>query len=482
MPIISKVIKGVGAGIGMASEAVADRKEKKAAKDRGVSPYPAEASKSREGSHKDKKTSPDDDSDSSSSDESDLESDRAVWALDEAAQDLEVQPPRYDELDGTTSLGPDEIASSFLQAHQISNNPQQTLKPLPNPVILPQRRPKNKIRGFVRAYAPLLGSCAGIDQKTFIDFVNDLDRASKASPVFDVINVACFAVGMIPNPIAMAVTTAVQIASQTAQEVQSRYRRNTYLDQINETLFKPRGLYCMIMTFKPDDPHHPVLEVNIRTQDSSDQALLKATSNPDSEIRGKLKQLRLTSGKTKGELSLPEAAPLIYPAVDAAAKSALEAEDGGTGVAAPEKQQNAFKAAGSFMASYLDRRAQANYAGMAPNSKLVVPQEKKFASRYSDPNHPANSGTIMGLLTGGRFDPKARRRGERAQRRANRRGYELSETDVRNAEMGRLPRRRKGLIRRVLQQDVLYLTVVNLPSESEMKELAQEWARLNAET
>lgn len=487
MPIISRVIKGVGAGIGMASEAIADHKEKKATKDRAVSPHPPEGSLLGEISTDEKMkplgkemTKGNHESDSSSSDDSDLETDRAEWALDQAAQELEEPLPTYDESTATTSDSPDEIAKSFLQTVKLPTGPQQTYTPLPNPVILPQRRPKDKSRGFVRAYAPVLGSCAGIDQKMFIDFLNDFDRASRASPVFDVINVACFAVGMVPNPIAMAVSISVQVAAGTAKEIQSRYRRNTYLDRVNEALFKPRGLYCLIMTFKPDNPHKPVLNLDVRNLDSSNQALLKATSTPESEIRGKLKQIRLTSGTTKGELSLPEAAPLIYPAVDAVARAALEAE-GSIGAVPQEKEQNAFKSAGAFMATYLDRRAQANYAGMNPMSKLATPPaEKKFASRFSDPNHPANSGTILGLLTGGKFDPKARRRGERAQRRAHRRGYHLSETDVKNAEMGRLPRRKKGIIGRVLHKDILYLTVVNLPSESEMKEMAQEWERLNA--
>jgi len=483
MPIISRVIKGVGAGIGMAHEAVADHKEKKAAKNRGTSPHPPGASTDDKTQPLGKEKSNDDhDYSSSSSDESDLETDRAEWALDEAVQELEESLPTYNESTAAASASPEEVANSFLESLQLSKAPQQTYTPLPNPVILPQRRPKDKSRGFVRAYAPLLGECSGIDQKMFIDFLNDFDRASRASPVFDVINIACFAVGFIPNPIAMAVTTAVSVAAGTAREIQSRYRRNTYLDQINEALFMPRGLYCMIMTFKPDNPHQPVLDVDVRSMQSSDQALLKATSNPESEIRGKLKQIRLTSGTSKGELSLPESAPLIYPAVDAAARSALEAE-GGAGAVPQEKEQNAFKSAGAFMATYLDRRAQASYTGSNPMSKLASPPpEKKFASRYSDPNHPANSGTILGLLTGGKFDPKAKRRGERAQRRAHRRGYHLSEQDVKNAEMGRLPKRRKGLIGRVLHKDVLYLTIVNLPSESEMKELQQEWDRMNAKT
>jgi hypothetical protein len=496
MPIINRLIKGVGAGIGAASEAIADHKEKKAARGRGVSPNPAaqhetgESSRlaaptlhARHSSEKKGHSEGEEDDDSSSISSSDLDNDKAEWALDEAAEELDQPPPSYEEAAATPASDQD-VAKAFLYKHKLTNTASLNIKPLPCPVILPQRRPQNKSRGFVRAYAPLLGECAGIDQQTFIDFVDDLDRASKASPVFDVINLACFAVGFVPNPIAMAVTIAVQVASQTAKEIQSRQRRNTYLDQVNESLFKPRGLYCMIMTFKPDSPHEPLLGIDLSSRSATDQALVKATSTPDSELKQKLAKLRLTSGVSKGELSLPESAPLIYPALDAAAQSALDSAGGPSGAAQralPQSTKDKLNATGGFLASYLDRRAQASYAGMHPDSKLVMPPpEKKFASRFSDPNHPANSGTILGLLTGGHFDPKAKRRGRRAQRRAHRRGYELSPSDVKSAEMGRLPRRRQGVIRRVLHKDVLYLTVVNLPSEAEMREIMGELERVKS--
>lgn len=474
MPILRGVVKGIGAGIGLAAEAIADHKEKKAGKEGRASPQspahlePGEGSRSISRS-RDEKTD-EHDSDSSSISSSDLGNDKAEWALDEAAELLEEPPPTYSEASTSTSpstpFSAEEVANTFLSTHQVAPNHSETYQPLPMPVILPQRRPKDKSRGFVRAYAPVLGTCSGIDQKTFIDFLNGLDKASQASPVFDVINLACFAVGFVPSPIAMGVSIAVQVASRTAEEFQSRYRRNTYLDQINETLFKPRGLYCMIMTFKPDNPYEPIVGVDVR---SVDQALAKATSNPDSELRQKLKSLRLTSGATKGEMSLPESAPLVYPGLEAALAGSAEIS---------EEKQDHLKASTGFVANYLDRRAQAKYAGLHPDSKLAVPPpEKKFASRFSDPNHPTNSGTLLGLVTGGKFDPKAKKRGRRAQRRALRQGYKLSEADIKNAEMGRLPRRNKGIIRRVLHKDVLYLTIVNLPGESEMKEILQELDR-----
>jgi hypothetical protein len=286
---------------------------------------------------------------------------------------------------------------------------------------------------------------------------------------------AAMAAGFVPNPIVMATAIAIQVASGTAQELQARYRTNTFLDQVNESLFKPRGLYAMIMTFKPERPTERYFNANIN--DATSTALAKSITPPSSSLSANLRNIRLSSGVSKGEMSLPTSAPLVYPALDAAAADAVS-----TDRALPEKKQNALKSSGNFIAEYLDRRAQAEYAGSNPNSKLTAPPpSKQFASRYSDPNHPANSGTILGLLTGGHFDPKARRRGRKAERRARRRGVPLTETDIKNAEMGRRPMGRQGLIRRVLQKDVLYLMIVNLPTTQEMDDVRREIEREDAE-
>jgi hypothetical protein len=286
---------------------------------------------------------------------------------------------------------------------------------------------------------------------------------------------AAMVAGFVPNPIVMATAIAIQVASGTAQELQARYRTNTFLDQINESLFKPRGLYAMIMTFKPERPTERYFNTNIN--DATSAALTKSITPPTSSLNANLRNLRLSSGVSKGEMSLPESAPLIYPALDIAAASAASTDQ-----ALPEKKQSALKSSGSFIAEYLDRRAQAEYAGANPNSRLTgPPPSKQFASRYSDPNHPANSGTILGLLTGGHFDPKARRRGRRAERRARRRGVPLTEADIKNAEMGRRPVGRQGLIRRVLQKDVLYLMIVNLPTMQEMDGVRRGMEREDAE-
>jgi hypothetical protein len=507
MPIISKLVKGVSSGIGLASEAIADHKGKKAttpqpsqvkagenSRSTTLAPgqYPEDKKHRRPSFDKrvsDKGIADDEDDDSEGYDSEDLDADQEDWALDAAATELETPPPSYEESSASASASAtpasaEDVATSFLQSHKLmlATTPSRKFQPLPFPVILPQRRPQDKSRGFVRGYAPILGECSGIDQQTFLDFLKDFDKSSKASPVLDVINIAAMGVGFVPSPIAMGVALAVQVATRTAKEVQSRYRRNTYLDQVNEILFKPRGLYCMIMTYKPDNPYDVVMHVDMNTR-AQDQALAKALSNPDNELRQKLKNLRLTSGTTQGEMSLPEAAPLIYPALDRAAATVAtttaQGKDSSSAAAIPPQKQNALKSSTKFLADYFDRRAQATYKGTNPSSRLAAalppPPEKQFASRFSDPNHPVNSGSITALLTGGHIDLMKGRRTRKARRRAGRQGAPLSEQDIKNAEMGRGPgRRKKGLLGRILHQDVLYLTIVNLPSESEMKEIMQQ--------
>jgi hypothetical protein len=69
---------------------------------------------------------------------------------------------------------------------QRSSSPSITVRGrLPCPVIIPQRRPKDKERGFIRAYAPALLEC-GIDEATFLNFIDSLNQATKVSPSFEV--------------------------------------------------------------------------------------------------------------------------------------------------------------------------------------------------------------------------------------------------------------------------------------------------------
>ncbi len=103
---------------------------------------------------------------------------------------------------------------------------------------------------------------------------------------------------------------------------------------------------------------------------------------------------------------MPQAAPLIFPALDD-----MQARD------PPKTKKENMKRKGKFVANYFDRRAQAAYTAENPNSVLASANTQKhvFASRFADPNHPANSGHPIALITGGIINPKAQQQQQQQQ-------------------------------------------------------------------
>ncbi len=183
---MGKLVRLIGSGIGLASEAIAARK----------SPSPSESSSSRRTAEDappryvdlpneradeliakgqavpaDHKTSH---SEEEGSDSDDNELDEADWELDEAAEDAGGP----ENVSGERQADVGELVQSFVNQHPPPYTP--TRGRLPCPVIIPQRRPKNKSRGFVRAYAPVLADC-GINQATFLDFLKSFHKASQVS-------------------------------------------------------------------------------------------------------------------------------------------------------------------------------------------------------------------------------------------------------------------------------------------------------------
>jgi len=180
---------------------------------------------------------------------------------------------------------------------------------------------------------------------------------------------------------------------------------------MNEKLFKPKGLYGMIVKFKASkfqsDPEPET--VDLRTQINND------VGDRDS---GKSKHFYTSSSaRTHNEFELPEACPLVFPELEAL----LE-----------DKQQNAFKRIGMSLQDYGDRKARAEFNAAntdGVNSKLDPLPPPEFASRFADPNHPARNGNIVNLITGGAINrPTMRNRlGNRMtgirERGANRREH-----------------------------------------------------------
>jgi len=130
---------------------------------------------------------------------------------------------------------------------------------------------------------------------------------------------------------------------------------------------------------------------------------ISTTLSPHSGIGKVGHKFRGSSGKTYGEMEFPEAAPLIFPALDTLADQ--------TGEEAVRKRDK-MKKAGVFVDNYWDKRAQARYAAKHPESSLASQTPKStFTSRYADPNHPASSGSFISLITGGHVNPPPMMRG-----------------------------------------------------------------------
>ena len=200
----------------------------------------------------------------------------------------------------------------------------------------------------------------------------------------------------------------------------------------------------MLMTYKPSRHSWTSAPTDIT------QSIAKS-ADPEGLAHKFTNNLKFSGGKSHTEMEIPKAAPLVFPALDAAI------DDPNPEAAA--KKENAFKKSGKFIGEYMDRRAQAEYNADNPNSSLAVPQDKQFASRYSDPNHPANSGSLVSLVTGGNIDPRARRRNR--------------------GPIGKI-RKATGTdkpLRKYLRQDVLYLMIVNMPTEEEMAEAKERMER-----
>ncbi len=160
------------------------------------------------------------------------ENDEAVWDLDEATEEQVRQGLSWTRADVSTGDVPygatekkayvDSIVHSFLEKHPCSPEPKHTAE-LDCPVIIPQRRPGNRRRGFVHAYAPALADC-GIDETAFSHFLKDLYRASQASRTLYAVDAGALIAGLIPEMTAAMTAGMVRAAARTAIEVQTRQR------------------------------------------------------------------------------------------------------------------------------------------------------------------------------------------------------------------------------------------------------------------
>ncbi|CAK7224210.1 hypothetical protein SEUCBS140593_005495 [Sporothrix eucalyptigena] len=383
----------------------------------------------------------------------------------------------------------DAALDTFISAHHLPADGNDTSTPprLQAPVVIPQRRPGNKERGFVKAYAPDLAA-HGIDEAPFLEFIGATNKAAQASKWLHAIQVAAMGTGFIPNHIALGVSAAVQIIAGIVAKAETRWKTNTFMDRINDEFFRPRGLYCLIMSYNPiamgemakPDPAQAL---------SSHEHISTTDAGPLSTAKRNLRSP--TAGVSHGEESLPNTvATLVYPDTSkekSTSKSSQEAK----------KKKKAFVR----LNNYFDRRAQARYATESNGDILSVPQTKPFPNRYLDPNHPASNGGLLGLISGGKLTPNVEKQKETM--RSAKATQEQAIRDQQAAQMANLnqvlqgmgltPEQQQDYIRqyesayelqlqqfqqqselleqshRRINRNILYLLIVNMPTEAELE-------------
>ena len=326
----------------------------------------------------------------------------ATWQLDEAQDQVnseENPPPPYkvaaNETEGLAAKEGEifQLADSFLQDHPLPAPGTSDLNShrLSLPILLTQRRPGKRSRGFIRAYSPLLND-VGIDPTTFLDFIDKFNKAVRPNGLIQALNLASIAGLATPDHVGILVGIAVQVATNIADEISSRGKTNSFLDKINDSFFAPRGLIALMISWKPSERNELVTTSNFDMNPAISSAMAH------SESRG-IKKVNHTFETSNGISAFEwlETAPLIFPKLDDLVE--FEADRNPAQV----KKQNAIMRSSKFVEEYMDRRARAKWAGKNPHSILpnVAPKET-FNSIYSDPNHPVSSGDPLALVTGGR--------------------------------------------------------------------------------
>ncbi|KAH6612756.1 hypothetical protein C7974DRAFT_84842 [Boeremia exigua] len=325
-----------------------------------------------------------------------------------------------------------DLAAAFLGRHPIPNTtPSQVSIKLATPILIPQRRPNTRARGFTPAFAPILSSY-DISQTTFLDFIITLNTSLEPNPYLNAINLAGFAGEASPEPIiSLMVGIGVEVVTDAIMEAQSRAKSNGFLDKVNEGFFAPRGLFAFVGTWRPnDDENEHVVDVNTHDGTSASRSELGsnekvnniATGNVEAKIAwGNLKeQMQRAMVSAGGEVATVSTASLVWASADdiaAATPSGMS------------KKKDRFDRAGVWLDNHVDKHTQVKWTQEYPDHPLARSLPKpEFRSRYADPTHAASSGDVVALLTGGQWhikedekkrEKKLREKEERARKKEN---------------------------------------------------------------
>lgn len=162
--------KALTSGIGLTQEYRADRQARRERDESERQPATARAAAAS------RTPSPND---------TESEEDDEAWAqdLDSAEEELTSASPPFNSNETI-----DDVVRAFLSSNPLPTDANNT-EPLPQPVILPQRRPGMRTRGWVRGYAPVLAR-HGVSPAAWLDFLAGFKKAIGQNRWFHVMNLA----------------------------------------------------------------------------------------------------------------------------------------------------------------------------------------------------------------------------------------------------------------------------------------------------
>jgi hypothetical protein len=351
--------------------------------------------------------------------------DEAIRTLDDAKQEYDHTDPQRTSPDDPTPVLPPEskketsttIASAFIARHTSTPSPQtptlQDPDALPSPILLPQKRPSTRSRGFLLAHPPPSHlSALNITAATFLDFITSFNKSLEPNPYLHAINLAGFAGSAVPEPAGMLLGVGVELATEAALEASSRVGGNRFLEEVNREFWAPRGVVAKVVTWSEGDMGDGgdggggiALAEGQKgnegvTRMPRDIALRKTTSsNGLAQIQAHMQRMLRPSEFTLSSSETPSIAPLIFPSPTAAhpLHSNQDAQEN------KKKKKNAVGRAEIWLDEYLDKRAQATWKMETDGVASEGVPYPKFRSRYADPKHLAGSGDIVGLITGGKW-------------------------------------------------------------------------------
>jgi hypothetical protein len=253
-------------------------------------------------------------------------------------------------------LPPPTNSNPFLSPQTNSPGPfrDNTASQAQLPILIPQRRPENKSRGWMLAYPPSLQQ-RGIGQESFISFLLEFNKACQASPALDAVNLAAFGVGFAPGIAPMVVSMVVPVAVKMTKTRMVDTQAANFLEKANRDVFNPRGLTAIVTTLSGKQGQ--TVSYDMRNSNGMDDQV------------------------SAGQFTMPRSEELIY------------LDDGDV---SPGQERSGLGKTGHFIGDYYDRRSQVQYVSLPPSrtylmTKLTFIRPKTTHNTKIQTGHNLNS-------------------------------------------------------------------------------------------